>query len=93
MGEGGIWIWCHFGSIVDTQLYQFYLLHAVSVLPTHFLGTMRKRMGGQRATVTGPIGSPQASISEVLTQSILECVLILRWGRYSGKEVRVSPFR
>lgn len=45
------------------------------------------------ATVTGRIGSPQASISEVLTQSIIECVLILRRGRYSGEEVRVSPFR
>lgn len=93
VGKGGIRIWCHFGSIVNTQFHSFiHSSHAVcALLVCPFFRNNEKMMDGQRGTVTGGIGSPQASIFEALTQSIIECVLILRWGRYSGEEVGVSP--
>lgn len=68
--------------------------HAVcALLVCLFFRNNEKMMDGQRGTLTGRTGSPHASILEALTQSILECVLILRWGCYSDKEVGVSPFR
>lgn len=68
--------------------------HAVcALLVCPFFRNNEKMMDGQCATLTGRTGSPQASILETLTQSIIECVLILRWGCYSDKDVGVSPFR